>query len=55
LSYSPKENALILTSSAVKKIQVLKLETVHEIDTSGLPSKGPENAPVTIVVFSDFQ
>ncbi|MBW1788252.1 MAG: hypothetical protein JRK53_16780 [Deltaproteobacteria bacterium] len=55
LSYSPKQQALILTSGAGKKFQVLKLETVHDIDTSGLPFKGPENAPVTIVVFGDFQ
>ena len=24
------------------------------IDISGHPSKGPENAPVTVVVFSDY-
>ena len=55
INYSPKQQALILTSGAGKKIRILKLETVHDIDTSGLPFKGPENAPVTIVVFGDFQ
>ena len=27
----------------------------YEIETKGHPSRGPENAPVTIVMFSDFQ
>lgn len=29
--------------------------TQHAVDLSGSPSKGPEGAPVTIVVWSDFQ
>ena len=30
-------------------------DTVQEINIDGLPFKGPKNAPVTIVEFSDFQ
>ena len=55
ISFSPKQQALVLSSGAGKKVRVLKLETVYQIETSGLPFKGPENAPVTIAVFSDFQ
>ena len=31
------------------------MEPIHEITLSGRPFKGPENAPVTIAVFSDYQ
>jgi hypothetical protein len=55
LSYSTKANALTVTSSTKKAIEIILLENVHEIDTAGLPYKGPENAPVTIAVFTDYQ
>jgi hypothetical protein len=55
LAYSPKENELVLTSTAGKKLQIIRLDPVYDIDISGLPFKGPENAPVTIAVFSDYQ
>ena len=55
LIYSPRSSSLILTSSSEKAIKVIQLETIHKIDISGLPFKGPENAPVTIAVFSDYQ
>ncbi len=28
---------------------------VHKIDVTGLPFKGPPDAPVTVAVFSDYQ
>jgi protein-disulfide isomerase len=28
---------------------------VYTVQTTGAPTKGPENAPVTIIVFSEFQ
>ena len=28
---------------------------VHKIDVTGLPFKGPPDAPVTVTVFSDYQ
>jgi len=48
-------NVLCLSSRKGKKIQVIQLEFVQKIDTSGSPYKGPEDAPVVIAVFSEFQ
>ena len=55
LAHSPKQNELILTSTTDKKLQIIRIDLVYDIDISGLPFKGPENAPVTITVFSDYQ
>jgi hypothetical protein len=55
LIHSPKTNTLILTSASENKLEVIQLETVHRFDISGLPSKGPNHAPVTLAVFSDYQ
>jgi protein-disulfide isomerase len=44
-----------LSSSGSKTLKILKLQDLYEVDLSGLPFKGPENAPVTVVVFSDYQ
>lgn len=55
LTLSPQGNTLIVTNSAEQTLKIIRIEQVYEINTSGLPYKGPENAPVTIVVFSDYQ
>lgn len=55
LAYSAPDNLFILASSKDKQLKVFKLEHNETIDVSGLPFKGPENAPVTIAVFSDYQ
>ena len=50
-----KGNSLIVTSSAGKSLKIIDLEFSYNIDISGLPLKGPADAPVTIAVFSDYQ
>ena len=55
LTLFPKDNTLILSSSSEKSLEIIHLETIHEISVSGLPHKGPEEAPVTISVFNDYQ
>ena len=55
IAVSPKGNSLIVTSSAGKSLKVIDLEFIYNIDVSGLPLKGPADAPVTIAVFSDYQ
>jgi protein-disulfide isomerase len=51
----PREEILLLVSSKKKTVQVAVLEFVQEINTSGSPFKGAADAPVTIVLFTDFQ
>ena len=55
LTYAAKINAVVLAGSRSKLLRVIKLEEVYHFDLSGLPFRGPENAPVTVVVFSDYQ
>jgi DNA-binding beta-propeller fold protein YncE len=55
IAVSPSGNSLILTSSAGKSLKIIDLEFRFNIDISDLPLKGPADAPVTIVVFSDYQ
>lgn len=51
----PRENLLLLKSRKNSTIQVLALDFVKRINISGSPSLGAEDAPVTIIVFSDYQ
>ncbi len=55
LTYSAKTDALILSSRTEKAIKIIQLELINRFDNTGLPFKGPENAPVTIAVFGDYQ
>ena len=55
LGYSAADQTLILTSSSGKTLKLVQMEVVQQFFLSGLPFKGPENAPVTIAVFSDYQ
>jgi len=51
----PGPDALTISSSTNKSLQVILLESIYQIDVSGLPFKGPPNAPVTVAVFDDYQ
>jgi hypothetical protein len=55
MSYLDRQERLILTSHASKALRIIQLELVHDIAVAGLPFRGPENARVTIAVFSDYQ
>lgn len=46
---------LYLASSKNKTIQTVALDFAVSINIQGAPFLGPENAPVTIVAFSDFE
>jgi hypothetical protein len=45
----------VLVLSEKKTVQIVELNFVEQIDTSGSPFRGPENAPVVVAVFSDFE
>ena len=52
---SPAGDYLYLADSKAKTLEMVQISFVVDIDTSGLPFKGPANAPVVIAVFSDYQ
>jgi len=51
----PRGNVLTIASSTKKVLQIIYLETVYKIDVMGLPFKGPQDALVTLAVFTDYQ
>ena len=55
ISIGPREDLLFLGNRKDKTVQVISLTFSYKIDLSDAPLKGPANAPVAIVVFSDFQ
>ena len=48
-------NRLVLEVGTKKQLQIINLEPIVAISTTGSPSLGPMEAPVTIVVFDDFE
>lgn len=51
----PTEDLLLLSSKKDLTVQFLTLEFVKNINISGSPFKGSPDAPVAVVVFSEFQ
>ena len=51
----PREDILLLTSGKDKKVQIITLDFIQEINVSGSPFKGKADAPVVIAAFNDFQ
>ena len=55
IKVGPRGDTLIISSGKNKTIQVVTLDFVQKINTSGAPFKGPADAPVVIAVFDDFE
>ena len=55
IKLGPGGNTLILSSSENKTVEIINFDFIQEINVSGAPWKGPEDAPVVIAVFDDFQ
>lgn len=55
IKIGPRGEQLFATSRQNKTVEVIALSFIHKINTTGSPSKGPQDAPVVIAVFSDFQ
>ena len=51
----PKGNRLFVSSRTEKSVRIISLDFFVEIKTADAPYKGPDNAPVVLAVFSDFQ
>ncbi len=50
-----RDDLLYVSSRSQGTVEMIRIELVHDIPISGAPFKGPADAPVTIVVFTDFQ
>lgn len=55
IKISPRGDLLYLLDPTEKTVQTLNLTYVYDININGSPFKGPADASVTMVVFSDFQ
>jgi len=51
----PNGEQLFAINRQGKTVKVIGLDFIKEIATKGSPYKGPENAPVVIADFSDFE
>jgi hypothetical protein len=51
----PRGDTLIITSSQNKTVQVVSLDFFQNVNVSGAPFKGAEDAAVVIAVFDDFE
>jgi len=50
-----RPDLLSLTSSAKKTLRVIHFESIYKFDLTGLPYKGPQEAPVILAIFDDYQ
>jgi DNA-binding beta-propeller fold protein YncE len=55
IEIGPRGERLFAASRQNKTVEIITLDFIHEINTLGSPSKGSHEAPVVMVVFSDFQ
>ena len=51
----PRGDTLILSSGKNKTVQMVTIDFIQTINTSGSPFKGQGNAPIVIAIFDDFQ
>ena len=55
IKVGPKGDILILNNRKDKAVQLIAIDFIKNINVSGSPFKGPEDAPVVVAVFSDFE
>ena len=55
IKLGPRGANLFATNRQNQTVEVIALDFIHKISIQGSPFKGPENAPVVIAEFSDFE
>jgi hypothetical protein len=51
----PEDNLLLVSDRENKTVQVVALDFIQKINTTGAPVRGNADAPVTIALFAEFQ
>lgn len=51
----PTPDTIFLSNRGKKTVELLTVDLIYPIDIKGSPFKGPEDAPVVITLFTDFQ
>ena len=51
----PRGERIFASSRKNKTIEIIAFDFIHKINVEGSPAKGPDDSPVVIAVFSDFQ
>lgn len=55
IKVGPRGDLLYLSNRKGKAVEIIEISFVQNINTLASPYKGPADAPVTMVVFSDFE
>ena len=55
IKMGPGGDSLILNSNKNKTVQIIVLDFIQNIDISGSPYRGSDDAPIVVAVFDDFQ
>jgi hypothetical protein len=55
LEIGQEGDVLYVISRQKKTVETVQLDFIRPINTEGSPFKGPQDAPVVVAVFSDFQ
>lgn len=55
IAVDPEGERLYVTNRETRQVEIVQIDILREINLSGAPFKGREQAPVVIAVFSDFQ
>lgn len=55
IKLGPRGDIIFLNNRKDKTVQLISLDFTRNIDVSGSPIKGQEDAPVVVAVFSDFE
>jgi hypothetical protein len=55
ITNGPDDNILILKSKKDREIRTILVDFIQEINIKGAPFMGREDAPVVMIVFTDYQ